>query len=76
MNEVSTTSAPLPKRFAICSLTDRAVSPAATFSYLLAFMRRGLWAAKYFVDSASTPQSDQFDPDVVNQLPGLLSEPI
>jgi hypothetical protein len=48
----------------------------ATFSDVLAFVRCGLWAAKHFVDSASTPQSHQFDPDAVKQLPGLLSEAV
>ncbi len=48
----------------------------ATFSDVLAFVRRRLWAAKYFVDSVSTPHSTQFNPDVVDQLLGLLSEAV
>ena len=46
----------------------------ATFSDVIAFVRRNLWAARYSVDSLSQPQSTEFNLDCVNQLLNSLSE--
>ena len=46
----------------------------ATFSDVLAFVRRQLWASRYFVNSSPSPQSRQFDPDLVNHLLDCLSQ--
>jgi len=46
----------------------------ATFSDVIAFVRRNLWTARYSVDSLSQPQSTEFNLDCVNQLLTSLSE--
>jgi DDE superfamily endonuclease len=46
----------------------------ATFSDVIAFVRRHLWAARYCVDSMSQCQSTQFVTDLLNQLLDDLSE--
>ena len=46
----------------------------ATFSDVIAFVRRKLWAARYCVDSLSQPQSTEFVSDFINQLLDNLSE--
>ena len=45
----------------------------ATFSDVIAFVRRHLWASRYFVNSSPSPQSLEFDPDLVNHLLDCLS---
>jgi hypothetical protein len=46
----------------------------ATFSDVISFVRRGLWAGRYFVDSSSEPQSTELFPDILNQLLDALAE--
>jgi len=46
----------------------------ATFSDVIAFVRREIWAARYLVDSLSQPQSTELLPDIINQLLTSLSE--
>jgi hypothetical protein len=46
----------------------------ATFSDVIAFVRRKLWAARYSVDSTAQPLSTEFKQDNVNQLLYSLSE--
>jgi hypothetical protein len=48
----------------------------ATFSDVIAFVRRKLWAARYSVNSWSQPQSTEFNLDCVNQMLGSLSEAV
>jgi hypothetical protein len=46
----------------------------ATFSDVIAFVRRKLWAVRYSVDSLAQSQSTEFNLDRVNQLLDCLSE--
>jgi len=46
----------------------------ATFSDVIAFVRRNLWAARYSVDSLSQTQSTEFNLNRLNQLLDCLSE--
>lgn len=46
----------------------------ATFSDVIALVRRKLWAARYFVDSLAQPQSTEFNMDRLNLLLDFLSE--
>lgn len=46
----------------------------ATFSDVIAFVRRKLWTARYCVDSLSPPQSPEFAHDFIKQLMDYLSE--
>lgn len=40
----------------------------ATFSDVLAFVRRDLWASRYCVNSSPNPECVQFDPNLINPL--------
>ena len=46
----------------------------ATFSDIIALVRRTLWTSRYFVNSLERPQSTEFLSDLVNQLLENLSE--
>jgi hypothetical protein len=46
----------------------------ATFSDVIAFVRRKLWAVRYFVDSGAQPQSTEFNLDHLNHLLDCLSD--
>ena len=46
----------------------------ATFSDVLTFVRRQLWASRYFVDSSPRPHCPEFDPDIVHRLLDCLSQ--
>jgi len=45
----------------------------ATFSDVLTFVRRHLWASRYFVNSSLSPECVQFDPGLINHLLDQLS---
>jgi hypothetical protein len=45
-----------------------------TFSDVIAFVLRELWAARYFVNPLSHPQSTELLPDIIKQLLDSLSE--
>jgi len=46
----------------------------ATFSDVMAFVRRNLWAARYSFDSLAQPQSTEFNLDQIGYLLDCLSE--
>jgi len=46
----------------------------ATFSDVIAFVRRQLWAARYFVDSSLRPKFAEFGDDLIKQLIDSLAQ--
>lgn len=52
----------------LLGLLVRLLPPQASFSDVIAFVRREIWAARYLADSFSQPQSLDFPPEVINQL--------
>jgi hypothetical protein len=46
----------------------------ATFSDVIAFVRRNLWASRYYIDSVSQPHSTEFVSNFINEILDSLSE--